>query len=449
MKKWILTFLAVFLAAGIVVFISLPERNETLAHNFQTSHDAIPQDFGVSRPSAGKTIRDARFNNPITRIARPPDFSGRCLIPEYSKRQMFNANESLLRLSDCDGRTHLYDADTYEYRKTLGDPITGAQDIFWHPTDPNLLYFNTGATLFLYNTTTDAVSTVFRFQDGSGQTYLYADTFAEGNLSNDGRTYAVIGRMGDTDFREILVLDLQTGTILSRRDMPGGVDFVDWVSISPNGTYVVVDYATSARGIEVYPRDLSQLLWTRSLGTGHSDLTLDADGTEVLVMDVYDETINQTVFRKYRLSDGQVTDLLAIGLFDQHISCRNFGRPGWCTISVFDMNDDQSTSETHWEPFADEIFILNLDGSAMNATGGVERLAHHHSRRYGVEGVYAAEPHATVSRGGDRIIFGSNWREDIYDEKSINTYVLDLRSGASAGTQPSTPSSPSCAVVAY
>ncbi|MBI2336141.1 MAG: hypothetical protein HYU97_05210 [Deltaproteobacteria bacterium] len=406
-------------------FLSLSIVFATLG---MSSFNIIPHDFMNKKPAPGETFFDAKFGYAITRISKPPNFTGRCLVPEYSKRQVFNADESWLRLQDCDGRTLIYDAKNYQFKKILKDEITGAQDIFWHPSLPHLLYFNTEATLKIYDINTDTITPVFTFKNPQGAPYVTADTFAEGNLSNDGRYYAVMGRMGDHDFKEILVLDIFSKTLVSRRNLPTGIDFVDWVSISPLGHYVVVDYATSARGVEVYPLDLTKLLWTKPLGTGHSDLGLDADGsTEILVMDVYDPNLNKTVIKKFLLRDGQTADLLNLGLFDLHISCRNIKRPGWCYMSVFDMNDQQSTDATHWDLFADEIFALKLDGSAIKSPNGVERLAHHHSRRYGNEGVYAAEPHATVSAKGDRIVFGSNWRENIYQETSIDPYVLDLR----------------------
>jgi hypothetical protein len=146
-------------------------------------------------------------------------------------------------------------------------------------------------------------------------------------------------------------------------------------------------------------------------------------------MDRYDAESNSTFVDKYRLADGQETRLLQISeLFDVHISCRSEGRPGWCVLSTFDFVGRLTDDAASWLPFEDEIFALNLDGG-----GGVERLAHHHSRRYSPStpdsdhSNYWAEPHATVSRKGDRILFGSNWRKDLADPASVDTYMVEWR----------------------
>ena len=152
-----------------------------------------------------------------------------------------------------------------------------------------------------------------------------------------------------------------------------------------------------------------------------------------MIMDIYEPETNKTFIKKFRLSDGKETTLLEVSpLFDLHISCRN-ENPGapfgsWCLISTFDFVGRLTDSSSNWLPFEDEIFLLKLDGS-----GSVMRIAHHHSRRYSPltpdsdKSVYWAEPHATVSRRGNRILFGSNWRENIASQSSVDTYLIDLR----------------------
>lgn len=103
-------------------------------------------------------------------------------------------------------------------------------------------------------------------------------------------------------------------------------------------------------------------------------------------------------------------------------------RPGWVYISTFDYVERLTDSNADWLPFEDEVFALKMDGS-----GSVERYAHHHSRRYSPShadsdnSIYIAEPHATVSRSGNRILFGSNWRTVIGEDFSVDAYLVDLR----------------------
>lgn len=398
------------------------------AVNWITHHNPLAQP-SVAKPRVGALFPDPVFKTPLVRItdARSQKLPG--IFPDYSKRQAWNADESLLLLRTGDGNALLYDGATFQFKKALDD--VGGEDIFWHPTNPSLVLYNPDNTLYSNNVLTDERKKIFAFPD-----YAFANTRGEGNLSRDGRWYALVGQLYSnatgTTFKDLLVLDLTTNQVVSRLALPKSLADFDWVSISPRGNYVVVDYATdqTARfnGIEVYDRNF-KFLWQKPLGAGHSDLAIDANGDEVLVMDWYDSDKNQTFIKKFRLSDGKETTLLDVSAyFDLHISCRNEQRPEYCFISTFDYVDRLTDDAKTWLPFEDEVFALALDGS-----GGVQRIVHHHSRRYSPttpdsdRSNYFAEPHATVSRKGDRIVFGSNWREIISDPMSVDAYVIDWR----------------------
>jgi hypothetical protein len=396
---------------------------------FVTSTGLLPQP-DLPQPAVATPFVDPTFGVPITRIsdARASGLPG--VVPTYSKRQAWNADQSLLLLRSGDGTVRLYDGSSYQFVREI-DSI-GGEDVFWHPTDPSVILYNPANTIYSYDLDTDEAVELFEFEG-----FDFANTREEGNLSADGRYYAVAASTYDevvqeVRFRRIVVVDLLTRSVVASRDFPANLQSLDWVSISPTGTYVVVDYATSEtgpfQGVEVYDRQLN-LLWQRPLGAGHSDLAIDATGTEVLVMDVYDPEANVTYIRKYRLSDGQETTLLGVSAhFDLHISCRNNSRTEWCFVSTFDFVGRLTDSAEDWLPFEDEVFALALDGS-----GAVQRLAHHHSRRYSPStpdsdnSVYIAEPHATVSATGDRLVFGSNWRRNVSELESVDAYVVDLR----------------------
>ncbi|MBI2301947.1 MAG: hypothetical protein HYU66_23845, partial [Armatimonadetes bacterium] len=211
---------------------------------------------------------------------------------------------------------------------------------------------------------------------------------------------------------------------------PANLPDFDWVAIAPLGGFVVVDYASTEtarfRGVDVYDRALN-FVWQRPLGAGHSALGLDAAGNEVLVMAVYDPDRNVNDIKSYRLSDGSETTLLTTSeLFDMHFSCRASDRRGWCLVSTFDFQGRLTDSAATWLPYEDEVFALNLDGS-----GTTRRLCHHHSRRYSPAtpdsdtSCYFSEPHATASRTGTRVLFGSNWRDQVADCMSVDAYVVE------------------------
>ncbi len=233
---------------------------------------------------------------------------------------------------------------------------------------------------------------------------------------------------GEVGYQKIILFDLTQKKTLAELPLPGKLEDFDWVSVSPGGHYVVIDYADNQaeryHGLEVYDNTF-HLLWQKGLGAGHSDLGLDNNGDEVLVMDYYDETLNTTTLKKFRLQDGATTNLLQISTdFDLHISCRNEANKDWCFISTFNYPGRSTDDPTIWLPFENEIFALKMDGS-----GQTTRLFHHRSRRYtpttpdSDHSVYWAEPHATVSRKSNRILWGSNWKEDATKVQNVDAYI--------------------------
>jgi hypothetical protein len=394
-----------------------------------TSHDALfmPE---LSQPAQGNAVTDPVFGTQIRRLSNAIVSGNLGIAPQYSKRQAWNCNDSLILMLNCeDGYFSLYDGQTYQFIRGLMDPVVGGEDVFWHPAQKNTIIY-TDSIIYSYNVVTNERTSLHVFTD-----YTYVNTKGEGNLSYNGRYYAFVGQVynygtGETFNKDIVVYDMQEDQVIATMPVShaAGSGDIDWMSISPLGDYVVIDYSDwengRHHGVEVYDRNLN-FLWQVGLGAGHSDLGIDQLGNEIIIKDVYDGDLNITHFRKYRLSDGAMTNLLDVSPdFDQHISLRNIDRRGWCFISTFDYVGRLTDNEASWLPFEDEIFALKLDGS-----GDVERICHHHSRRYFAEddpGIYWAEPHATVNRLGTKVIWGSNWRHDMGDVQSVDAYLCDF-----------------------
>jgi hypothetical protein len=411
-----------------LIFLFLLFNSCSIVHaQWVTHHDPVFQP-NIPKPSVGMPITDPKFGTTLTRLsnARESGYAG--IVPQYSKRQAWNVDESLMLLFTGDGRTLLYNGETYQFIKEING--VGGEDVFWHPTNPEIIIYAQDNALYSYNVKTETTTQIRSFDD-----YTFINTRGEGNLSRDGRYYAFVGQVYDTEthFRDIVVYDIVADSIISKLALPPTLTDFDWVSISPLGNYVVVDYATENtgrfEGVEVYDKKLN-FIWQKPLGAGHSDLGTDEDGNEILVFHFYDSEANCYFIKKFRLSDGKETSLLELSWqFDLHISCRNEARPEWCFISTFDDESRLTDDSLSWLPFEDEIFALKLDGS-----GEVQRIAHHHSRRFSSttpdrdHSVYWAEPHATISRKGERILFGSNWREKVEEDSSVDTYIVDFRS---------------------
>jgi hypothetical protein len=285
-----------------------------------THHDPVFQP-NVAQPALGVPITDPRFGSTIIRLSDARSIGLAGIIPDYSKRQAWNADQSLMMLRDNgNGNYRLYNGNTYQYIRTLSN--VAGEDVFWHPTDADRILFNPDSVLYSYKISDSSVTQLRAFKQ-----YVFANTRGEGNVSNDGRYYAFVGQnynslTGQVDFKDLGVYDIVTDSIISKLALPGSLNGFDWVSMSPSGNYVVVDYADditgSFHGVEVYSRMLTPI-WQKPLGAGHSDLGTDANGDDILVMDVYDPINDSLYFRKFRLSDGQETVLFLFPLFSMII----------------------------------------------------------------------------------------------------------------------------------
>ena len=151
-------------------------------------------------------------------------------------------------------------------------------------------------------------------------------------------------------------------------------------------------------------------------GHGHGSTAKAADGTQYYVYTTFDNYVGVTgpYVVKARIPKGyddwvagDATGIVKLLELDWnanvHVSCRT-PSSDWCAVSTYEM-----TLTT--VPFYQEVWRLNL-GSTLVAPQ-VQRLAHHRSEGTLPQGCgmspYWAHPHATVSRDGVKIIFGSTW----------------------------------------
>jgi hypothetical protein len=377
----------------------------------------------VSRPLLDTPYTDTNFGGVLTRLTDPSQQSGSTgLVHEYSRFPASNADNTKVIVQVIGGPS----GGTWQVRDRVSHTVlntittNGDPEFSWHPTDPTQIFYRFGNEVRIFHTNTNSFTTTMTF---SG--YVSIGDNEEGRPSDDWRYYAAIG-IKSNGTRDILVADLQTQTILGT--IAGVSTSIDWVSMSPAGTYVVVMW-TDGQGTKVYPKTLGS--GTKILSDySHSDFAYDLSGNEVLVYIATSGaqigelgcplgSANGSPIAMTRLSTGAKTILLGdcwtsgyasqvitgayIGFwFDVHFS--GIGTrtlPGWILVSTFNTPTDTQ------QPFAREIFWLKMDGS-----GAVQRLAHHHSdpgeTSPGVRDYYA-EPHATSSWDRAYIFFASTW----------------------------------------
>jgi hypothetical protein len=381
----------------------------------------------LEEPSRGVAFVDPVFNTCIVRVTdRNADISGAGgLKNEYSRVQSFNANGGLLLAMGTEGTWFLYDACALQ---PLGELPFDGTDPRWDATDPNLLYFSSGARLMSYRVDTGEQGVVHEFADDFPDLDPAAVwTRGEGRPSFDGRYWGLMAEDQDWETAAFLVYDQQTDTVISKRDVrnqPEVRDGIDHVTISPLGNYFLASFDHYCEngeqgddshpcGLMVYDRDLTN---GRSLLRiiGHYDAALDAQGREVIVF----QDIDEDSISMLDLASGDVTPLWQIDFshtaMGMHLSGTAFERPGWAVISTHDGDPASYT----W--MDDQVFAMEL-----KAGGRVVRLAHTHSLvDESQEHDYWAEPQASANPDLTKVVFTSNWGRSGTDE--VEMLLIDL-----------------------
>jgi hypothetical protein len=297
-------------------------------------------------------------------------------------------------------------------------PPGGASETRWHPTIPDEMVIVTStASVKRWNVRTNVVTTLFT---ASG--YSAADWSWEGDMSTDARYVAIRATRAADGKRVGFRADLVTGAKGPDIDFAAnGITDPDVVSVSANGTYVVVTGQIPGAGTCCGGVTDATKVFAAATGafTGqyfseygrpsHYDHAVDASGNEVIV-GVSKSAPNEGRVIMRRLVDGVVT-VLDQGGYAAHTSARNTARPGWAYVT-------HSYNGPNWPPYRDEILAVKLDGSQT-----IERYGNMHSLNSG--GDYDAEPHAVPAPDGRRVIFASAW--EAAGVRPVHTYVADAR----------------------
>ena len=420
--------------------------------NLVTDSLAIMTQPNVVRPGYLVPTTDPVFGTPVIRIggntgsAVGNGLSGTWALDarhHYSKDQPWNADGTLLAI-DNGSNLLMLDGETYVPRRNECSNYSRSDDR-WHPSPQhaNERINVNGSELMWF----DVVRCV---KTRTWQLPFTVDYFgpSEGNPSNDGRFCAL------TDGVRMFVVDMdpqapfapypaaRIGPIARIDDcgLSGGCR-IDWVSVSPSGKYVVVNYdGDYLRVFDVDPNTLALTQRPMPAGSarchgtaakgfiydlGHADMALNPfDNNEDVIIGQEHcgrsgEVVNGSLLggvTMVRLRDGAVTGLTLPSneAYPHHISTRNFDRPGWAYAGYH-----VETSGRH----IDEIIAVKMDGSRT-----VQRFAHKHST---YSSCYRCESHAVPSRDGRRVLWASNWAYKCVSctsSSDIKPYIVDARS---------------------
>ncbi len=360
----------------------------------------------------GQSVIDNSVSNPIeiTRVTDTVNYIDGNGVPqiwypmhEYAKTQVWNADQTKYKIASW----KVYDATTYQEIHSLSSMYPS----YWSNTDPDVMWsFRENGDVkkhIISTNTTQVVATIPGYEVvklGPG----------EGNMDKNDHYVALVGKKANGDL-DVIIFNLQTLQIDHTETFVGAwgsggfsfPDFIDWVSISQSGDYVVINWNNSLNqinnyyldqggvnhyGVEVYSRT-NMAFQNRIVPYGnHGDLGYAIDGDEVYVQ-FYGEYGGGKIYM-HKLN-GSASSIVLNTHSDfgvsGHISCRNINRPGWAYVTMSELNQSA------------QMVAVKLDNSSI-----VEHFGHHFSSALS----YDQAAMAVASPNGDKICFKSDFGTD-------------------------------------
>lgn len=385
----------------------------------------------TSKPAKGVPMRDP-LGTCIIRATQhdvdPPQTFAR---NDYSRRQPFNADNTLFLVYSSGGWWHVYDANTLRHVKKLAG-LAGDAEPQWDATDPNKLYYvpnNGGMTLLALDVRSNTTRTAADFSgrlpwpDVNG---LW--TKSEGSPSRDMRYW---GFQAESHFnmRGYVVYDLVQNRIVGTRSTSVRPDHV---SMTPSG-----------RWFESSGDDEGTWAWSLDFATKkklhhkseHSDIAIGPNGHDYYVSidfqsndgDVFFVDIDACAAVPANADPASTPECPRTVLFPTymngtstsvHISGKAYNTPGWVVISSYGTKPSRDNPPV-WPWFTNKIFAIEL-----NASPRVLGLGYHQDSPDG----YWTEPQGAPNRDLTRVMFNSNW--NIKSPDDVDDYMIVLPRGA-------------------
>jgi hypothetical protein len=361
----------------------------------------------VAKPAVGQAYTDPQFHTTIRRITNVG--TGGVLKPMYSTTQAWNADESYMILyhtANVGGRHELYQGKApYAYIKTLNITPSDLEQVWWHTSDPDILFYPSGNTLVRYHVSSGAKDIVHTFSDCSGS--VSADS--HGFTSFDSK---VVGLKCSAN-NKAYTFKIDTNQVVGTAALPTDSD-APLASASGSLAYWNGDIYNAALAKQ-YSLNLANPAEHTSMGrlaNGHdTHNAVSFDGTYTGSLVVHDITA-----RTATTVIGQATGY-PYPVSGTHVSALAFKAPGYVAVSG---TGDYYNGKLGQRVLENEVLLANT-----NSGGSVCRVAHTHTsgKQYSSQG-YWAEAHASISPSGTRIVFGSDWE----NSGSVDAYVVELPS---------------------
>ena len=335
---------------------------------------------------------------------------------DYSRRQLFNSDNSKVVVYSHNGFWHLYDANSLKYLKQLKGPASDAE-IQWHPTNPNILFFmDTFGGLKFYELDVRVNRPIVASRFHNRLPWKDAKrlwTRSEGSPSKDGRIWAFLAETSDFKPIGIVVWDRMADRVLSHLDLRKlNAPRPDHLSMAPSGKFVVASWDARDWGTIAYSQDFKKQFKVHHKSE-HSDIALNDKGEDIYVSVDY-QSVKGDIFM-VNLKTKEKTVLAQAYVEGTgtalHFSGKAYDKPGWVLMSSYGSSKDKPKKWLH-----DKLFMMELKENPR-----IIEIARHNSKPAG----YWTEPHATVNRDFTKVLFNSNWNND--SKMDIDTYLIELK----------------------
>ena len=360
----------------------------------------------LAKPALGQTVIDPQFGTTIRRItAVAATGSSPTIKPVYSTVSAWNADESYLLLFNVESGQHLlYNGRTYQFIRVLDINPADIEQVYWHTSDPDILFYVDNKTLIRYHVSTAQKEAVHTFDFCSGAVSGGSDPMFMSWDSN---------RIGLTCGKQVFIYDIATNTVTGNKALNQNP-----AQMAPSGNLAYLSdtgYVTDPALNNLRKLDLKEPFGHASLG-----ITNGHDSWNGAVYD--DGPLGNSdigILVSWDLTNG--TSRVIVGPKtgwpypdDGHISMLAYKHPGWGVVST--------QGGTSGAKVLDMEMLL-----ADTNTGNVCRIGR--TRTWGKNNTHLQEPYwaeadAVPSPSGTRVVFASDWGNGT----TVDTYVVELPS---------------------
>jgi|GEM_PF-3064774 len=367
------------------------------------------------RPAVNRQFIDAVHGTTIQRISEDATNWRR---HEYSRRPAFNADSSRIIMRSSGGFWHLYRivSNAVVYEQALPSPMTEPN---WHPSDPDRYWYfeddGEGRNIMEFNIRTQRSRVVVDFRNRlPWQNVGRVWTRWEGRPSDSGRIWCLMAETSDFRALGLFSYDMTADRILGSMDLAVEPDHV---GTSASGRYCVPSSGASEGGTRAWTLDFSRFQQLNN-GSEHSDVALDSNGRDVLVLADY----ASGWIRMADMATGRSTPLIPLyqpqgSTYSVHISGLATDSPGYAVVSTYNSELNYNSVDADYGDMwgHDRLSVVEL-----KADPTIFNVAYMRNGR----GDYWSEPQATVNRDLSRIIFASTWGSN--SDSNSRSYMVTL-----------------------